>query len=99
MTLKPDLFDFAFVPDWYGQLDELAQIALPEPWRFKKPTNVTMPEKQHSFSMWRTRGPVSIPGFTTAGIKGFTLSLTGTTERIPCWNGISGDSVTNCHRG
>lgn len=39
--LTTDLFSFAFVPDWYGQLDELAQMALPEPWRFKKPTNVT----------------------------------------------------------
>lgn len=39
--LTIDLFDFAYVPDWYGQLDELSRMALPEPWRFKKPTNVT----------------------------------------------------------
>lgn len=35
-----DLFEFAYVPDWYGQLNELAAMALPEPWRFKKPTVV-----------------------------------------------------------
>ena len=35
--LIPDLFDFAYVPDWYGQLEELAQMALPEPWKFRKP--------------------------------------------------------------
>ena len=39
--LTTDLFDFAFVPDWYGQLDELSRMALPEPWRFRKPINVT----------------------------------------------------------
>ena len=35
--IETDLFDFAYVPDWYGQLDELSKLALPEPWRFKKP--------------------------------------------------------------
>ena len=61
--LTTDLFSFAFVPDWYGQLDELAQMALPEPWRFKKPTNVTknqdtpileryeVPEKDRTYIM------------------------------------------------
>ena len=34
--IETDLFDFAYVPDWYGQLDELSKLALPEPWRFKK---------------------------------------------------------------
>lgn len=33
----PDLFDFAYVPDWYGQLEYLSQLAMPEPWQFKKP--------------------------------------------------------------
>lgn len=33
-----DLFEFAYVPDWYGQLEELADMILPESWRFKKPT-------------------------------------------------------------
>ena len=41
MMLIPDLFDFAYIPDWYGQLDELAAMALPEPWQFKKPTYET----------------------------------------------------------
>lgn len=35
--IPTDLFEFAYVPDWYGQLDELAEMALPEPWRFRKP--------------------------------------------------------------
>ena len=39
--IETDLFDFAYVPDWYGQLDELSRVALTEPWRFKKPANVT----------------------------------------------------------
>lgn len=35
--IPTDLFEFAYVPDWYGQLDELAEMAPPEPWRFRKP--------------------------------------------------------------
>lgn len=27
--METDLFDFAYVPDWYGQLDELSKLALP----------------------------------------------------------------------
>lgn len=26
--IPTDLFEFAYVPDWYGQLDELAEMAL-----------------------------------------------------------------------
>lgn len=37
----PDLFEFAYVPCWYLQLDELADIALAEPWRFKNPVYLT----------------------------------------------------------
>ena len=37
-VIPTDLFEFAYVPDWYGQLDELAEMILPESWRFKKPT-------------------------------------------------------------
>lgn len=37
MILMPDLFSFAYVPNWYSQLDMLAEMALPEPWRFKNP--------------------------------------------------------------
>ena len=36
----PDLFEFAYVPGWYLQLDELADMALPEIWRFKKPEHI-----------------------------------------------------------
>ena len=42
--IETDLFDFAYVPDWYGQLDELSKLALPEPWRFKKPIYKTKNE-------------------------------------------------------
>lgn len=35
--IETDLFEFAYVPDWYGQLYELKNMALPEGWRFKKP--------------------------------------------------------------
>ena len=42
--METDLFDFAYVPDWYGQLDELSKLALPEPWRFKKPIYKTKNE-------------------------------------------------------
>ena len=38
MTLLPDLFDFAYIPNWHEQLNELAALALPEPWRFKNPS-------------------------------------------------------------
>ena len=37
MLLLPDLFDFAYVPSWYDQLDTLAGMALPESWRFRNP--------------------------------------------------------------
>lgn len=39
--IPTDLFEFAYVPDWYGQLDELATMALPEPWKFRKPITET----------------------------------------------------------
>ncbi|MBQ8402229.1 MAG: DUF3825 domain-containing protein, partial [Clostridia bacterium] len=35
--IMTDLFEFAYVPDWYRHLDALQQMALPEPWRFRKP--------------------------------------------------------------
>ena len=35
--IETDLFEFAYVPDWYGQLEQLAEMALPEAWRFRKP--------------------------------------------------------------
>ena len=34
---NPDLFEFAYIPSWYLQLDELA---LPESWRFKNPDHI-----------------------------------------------------------
>ena len=39
--LMPDLFSFAYVPNWYSQLDMLAEMSLPEPWRFKNPIYLT----------------------------------------------------------
>ena len=30
MILMPDPFSFAYVPNWYSQLDMLAEMALPE---------------------------------------------------------------------
>lgn len=41
MILQPDLFSFAYVPEWYIQLDALAEMALPEPWRFRNPIYLT----------------------------------------------------------
>ena len=41
MILMPDLFSFAYVPNWYSQLAMLAEMALPEPWRFKNPIYLT----------------------------------------------------------
>ena len=39
--LLTDLFASAYVPYWYLQLDELAKLALPEPWRFKNTGHAT----------------------------------------------------------
>lgn len=39
MPIHTDLFSFAFVPNWYLQLDELAELALPEPWHFREPVS------------------------------------------------------------
>ena len=36
--IETSLFDFAFVPYWGEQLRKLANLAAPEPWRFKSPT-------------------------------------------------------------
>jgi len=33
--LLPDLFSFAYIPSWYYQLDDLAELARPEPWKFR----------------------------------------------------------------
>ena len=41
MKLQCDLFDFAYVPGWYWQLDSLAEMVLPEPWRFREPVYAT----------------------------------------------------------
>lgn len=41
MILTPDLFSFAYVPQWYFHLDQLAEMALPEPWRFRNPIYLT----------------------------------------------------------
>lgn len=41
MILLTDLFASVYVPCWYLQLDELAKLALPEPWRFKDTDYVT----------------------------------------------------------
>ena len=40
-ALATDLFDFAYIPNWYGRLDDLAELALEEPWRFKNPVYST----------------------------------------------------------
>lgn len=34
--LKTDLFEFAYIPDWYLQLEALKEMALPEAWAFRK---------------------------------------------------------------
>ena len=41
MISVPDLFSFAYIPDWFSQLDDLAEMALPEPWRFLHPSYKT----------------------------------------------------------
>ncbi|MDL2205379.1 DUF3825 domain-containing protein [Eubacteriales bacterium OttesenSCG-928-N13] len=33
--INPDLFQFAYVPGWFEHLDMLAEMALPEPWRYR----------------------------------------------------------------
>ena len=37
MTLLPDLFEFAYVPNWLDHLDTLVEMAMPESWRFTHP--------------------------------------------------------------
>ena len=37
ITIQSDLFEFAYVPDWYRHLHDLKCMALPEAWQFKKP--------------------------------------------------------------
>lgn len=39
--IAPDLFEFAYVPDWYGHLAELERLALPESWKCRKPSRET----------------------------------------------------------
>ena len=36
-SIQTELFSFAYIPSWYEQLYELAQFALPEPWRYRSP--------------------------------------------------------------
>ena len=35
--METELFEFAFWPDFFAQLDRLAEMALPEAWRFREP--------------------------------------------------------------
>ena len=37
MILLPDLFEFAYVPNWFDHLITLAEMAVPESWRFTNP--------------------------------------------------------------
>ena len=37
MILLPDLFEFAYVPNWFDHLSSLAEMAIPESWRFTHP--------------------------------------------------------------
>ena len=41
MILMPDLFSFAYVPNWYSQLDMLAEMALPETVAIQNPIYLT----------------------------------------------------------
>mgnify|MGYP005759608015 FL=1 len=50
MRLNCDLFEFAYVPGWYGQLDSLAGLALPEPWRFRDPKYCTKNPDTHTLA-------------------------------------------------
>ncbi|SHK43224.1 DUF3825 domain-containing protein [Hespellia stercorisuis] len=43
--ITEDLFDFAYIPDWYEQLEILKKTALPEAWSFKKPQYTYKNEK------------------------------------------------------
>ena len=37
MILLPDLFEFAYVPNWFDHLIALAEMAVPESWCFTNP--------------------------------------------------------------
>jgi len=37
VILLPDLFEFAYVPNWFDHLSTLAEMAMPESWRFTHP--------------------------------------------------------------
>ena len=37
VILLPDLFEFAYVPNWFDHLGTLAEVAMPESWRFTHP--------------------------------------------------------------
>lgn len=41
MLIQSDLFSFAYIPSWLDQLDILASLALPEPWKFVCPQYVS----------------------------------------------------------
>lgn len=51
MNLLPDLFSFAYVPGWYRQIDELAELARPEPWRFREPMYSTKNQDNKPFEI------------------------------------------------
>ena len=52
--IAPDLFEFAYVPDWYGHLAELERLALPESWRFRKPSTCLCPSRDTHFRTLHT---------------------------------------------
>ncbi len=35
--IYPDLFEFAYIPNWFDHLSNLAEMAMPESWRFSNP--------------------------------------------------------------
>ena len=100
MILMPDLFSFAYVPNWYSQLDMLAEMALPEPWRFKNPIYLTKnpdttrkngyPAMQQNSSISKMSFVVSTRVFTPGDTRRSMPVSTGIKRRTLCWNGISG---------
>ena len=85
--IETDLFEFAYVPDWYGQLEQLAEMALPEAWRFRKPQieckNTDTPILERRISMWKTTVPAFIQDCTQGSIKQSTPALNEIKRKTP----------------
>ena len=80
--IAPDLFEFAYVPDWYGHLAENVTYIQFFASRLLTLIQKVIQEKQTVFFIWKTNVSASILDYTHLSTRGFMVILKETIFRI-----------------